>query len=46
MSDDIIDVGLKQMNPEAWQRIVDHIDAGKPVLLDGHIGSHDPEGPT
>ncbi len=46
MSDDIIDIGLKQMPPEAWQRIVDHIDAGKPVLLDGRVAGADPDCPT
>lgn len=47
MADDVIDVGLRQMGPEAWQRVVDHIDAGKPVLLSGRIADwEDPFGPT
>lgn len=45
--DDIIDIGLRQMGVEAWQRVVDHINAGKRVLLDGRISSYpDPDGPT
>ena len=41
---DVIDIGLDQMPAEALQRIVDHVDAGKPMYLAG--GLVGPDGST
>ena len=37
----VVRYGLSQMTTEALQRVVDHIDAGKPVYLGG--GFYDDE---
>jgi DNA-binding MurR/RpiR family transcriptional regulator len=41
---DVIDQALNQMDNESLQRIVDHINAGKPICLDGPIFDDDGHG--
>lgn len=41
---DVIDVGLAQMDDAGLRRVIAHIDAGKPVNLDGKIVTRSGEG--
>jgi hypothetical protein len=35
--DDIIDIGLRPMGRIAWQRVVEHADAGHAMALNGQF---------